>query len=222
MAPKIGLTITSPSLFEIAAQGSGIISVVFAAASLEALINEVSELAELEVQVATEDDQRDEDEPLRAFAGAMSEIERSRGSIQLKFIVASLILKGHPYRKGLQPFQDFSLLMALRNAIMHLRPTTFARLGETEVQITFDGVLNELSARGLIKRPPPNTVTSLVGEAGQPKVARWAVNTAADMAQSFLSLFPDSFKSDVLTDQAEVFRRMGAVDPHASVYTRPN
>jgi hypothetical protein len=196
--------------------------VVFAAASLEALINEVSELAELEVQVATENDRRDSDEPLRAFAEAMSEVERSRGTIQLKFIVASLILKGRPYRKGLQPFQDFSLLMTLRNAIMHQRPQTFARIGENEVQVNFDGVLNELSARGLVKRPPPNTVTSLLGEAGKPNVARWAVNTAADMAQSFLSLFPEPFKSDVLIDQAEVFRRIDAVGPHASVYNRPN
>jgi hypothetical protein len=227
LTAKIGLAVTSPFLFEIAKESllanRGLVAVVFAAASLEALINEVSELADLEVQAATQDDQRDNDEVLRAFAEAMSEAERSRGSIQLKFIVASLILKGRPYRKGLQPFQDFSLLMNLRNSIMHLRPTTLTRLGENATQVTFDGcVLKELSARGLIKRPKPNTVTSLLSEAGGRQVARWAVNTAADMAQSFLSLFPEPFKSDVLIDQAEVFRRIDAVGSHSSASKRPN
>ena len=216
MKGKAGVVISAPTLFQVARQATlipptsarphdlapGLTAVVFAAASLEALMNEVAELADVEVCAGNTD------ELLQAFAESMLEAERSRGSVHLKFIVASTVLAGHPYRKGSQPYQDFSVLMSLRNAIMHLRPTTL-QLGEHgDWQLGVEAVLKELQVRRLVTSPPPNTVTSLLQEASSPPVARWAINAAADMAQSFISLFPEPFRTDVLIDQAEVFRRL--------------
>lgn len=216
MADRIGLAITSPTLFQVARDaasarrtdlGRGLTAVVFAAASLEALINEVTELVDIEVQHGNND------ELLQAFVEAMLEVERSRGSTHLKFIIASTILSRRPYRRGSQPFQDFSLLMSVRDAIMHLRPTTLMHDEAGAVRIGAGKAFDQLRARGLVNSPQPNSVTTLLAETSRPLVSRWAVNAAADMAQSFLSLFPEPFQSEVLIDQAEVFRRIDTEKP---------
>jgi hypothetical protein len=213
---KAGVVISAPTLFQVARQAAlccptsaqsrdfapGLTAVVFAAASLEALASEVAELADLEVRSGSTD------EALQAFAEATLEAERGRGSIHLKFIVASTVLIGQPYRRGSQPYQDFAVLMNLRNAIMHLRPTALFFDERGDWQLGVESVLRELQVRRLITPPPPKTVISLLELASRRPVARWAVNTAVGMAQSFISLFPESFRSDVLTDQAEAFRRL--------------
>ncbi len=61
---------------------------MFAAASLEALINEVTDLAQIELQ------EGGGDELLQAFVDAISEAEESRVSVGLKFTISSIVLTG--------------------------------------------------------------------------------------------------------------------------------
>ncbi|HVS88590.1 MAG TPA: hypothetical protein VHF01_10275 [Candidatus Acidoferrum sp.] len=228
LGQKVGVVINAPRLFEVARDAAfveqpsgprqglalGLTGVVFAAASLEALINEVTDLAEIELQ------EGGGDKLLQAFVDAISEAEESRVSVGLKFIISSIVLTGRSYPRGEQPYQDFSLLMNLRNAIMHLRPTTLVRVAEHEVGLDAKGILAQLQARGLITLPGINMVTDLLNEASDSNVARWAVNAAAGMAQSFLSMFPEPFRSGVLIDQSEVFRRVEV--PPSPRLKRPN
>ena len=60
-------------------------------------------------------------ETLRRLYSSIEEVERSRGSSQLKYLVASLVLSGTMYRKDSSPFQDFNTLLELRNLILHLK-----------------------------------------------------------------------------------------------------
>ncbi len=193
LTDKIGLLVSSPSLFEIARDAArvevktanrpnllrGLTAVVFSAASLEALVNEVTCEAEIEVRSARADGPLQSwEELLEAFVEAMLEVERSRGSTQLKFIVASRVLAGPVYRRGAQPYQDFALLMDLRNAIMHMRPATIVGTVE-DWQLQGGAFLKELQARALVSPPPAKAVGNPLDAVSQPLVARWAVNTAA-------------------------------------------
>jgi len=117
----------APTIFSIAAaaakgisappreggQPAALVSIVFAAASLEALLNESAYLAE----------QQEAAEPavVTAFAQVMDEAEESKAQIQSKFQLAYLVLTGKPYDKGTAPYQDFSLLIAARNALLHFK-----------------------------------------------------------------------------------------------------
>jgi hypothetical protein len=229
---RVGIISSAPRLFVLARDAAfvespsrqrqqlalGLTAVVFAAASLESLINEVTDLAELQLQVGGADDL------LQAFVDAASEAEESRVSVTLKFIISSIVLTGRSYPRGEQPFQDFALLMNLRNAIMHLRPTSFSKVREDDahldIQLDAEGILAQLESRRLIELPGINSTTDLLSEASRSNVAQWAVNAAADMAQSFLSMFPEPFRSDVLTDHREVFRRVDVSTQPGS--SRPN
>ncbi len=76
----------------------GLTAIVFAAVSLEALINEVFELAALEIA-----EQESPDRQLLSFVELIDEIERSRGSTRLKFLLASSVLRGDTYARGRTP-----------------------------------------------------------------------------------------------------------------------
>ena len=111
MRDNIGLVISSPRLFGIArdavwveataAKDRGLTAVLLSAASLEALVNEVTCEAEIEVRLARAEGPLEPLlEVLEAFVEAMSEAERSRGSTQLKYIIASRVLGGPVHRRG--------------------------------------------------------------------------------------------------------------------------
>ena len=89
-----------------------VIAVILAAAASEAFINELA----AEVQKT-----RDLASGLIAFGSVMKEIEDNRGSLALKYLVASQALSGKMFDRGAQPFQDFDLLRRLRDLLMHVK-----------------------------------------------------------------------------------------------------
>ena len=108
---RAGLSLPDPSSNP---TSDATVAVVMAAASAEAFINELAYLL----------GRLDEpEEPSKAFVAAVSQLEAERAPTTLKYLVASLILSGKMLDRGRQPFQDFSDLMRLRNAIMHLDPS---------------------------------------------------------------------------------------------------
>ncbi len=171
-------------------QRDAIIAVVFSALALEAFINEVGDLA------ASPRASGPNDPPsVSAMGTVLQEVEEGRGSVQLKYQMAKLILSGTVYDKSQQPYQDFRMLVSLRDALAHIK-----RLGLYE--ITDEG-LNPLSK-------PPNVIGQLrsrklladVSGLKQPVgwieeleslvTARWACTTTAEMIWSVIETIPDS------------------------------
>ena len=124
-----GIFISAPYLFRVAkdayrrtcsadsdtspGQLDALVSVVFSARALEAFINEIGALAAMSPQRRG---------PSTLMLGdLLKEIEAGQGSIQSKFSLAKSILTGAPYDKSAQPYQDFQLLISLRNQLDHVR-----------------------------------------------------------------------------------------------------
>jgi hypothetical protein len=223
MSEKTGVILTGDRLFLVARgayerlvkanesfeqTSAGLTAIVFAAVSLEALVNEVLELASIEIA----EDERP-DPQLHSFVDALDEIERSRGSIRLKYLVASSVLRGQPYDKGSQPYQDFALLMSLRDALVHLKPTRLLDV-EGQTRIGVEGVMKELQSRGLVKSLPPNVVAAFIDLVTAPVLVNWALSAAAAMAQSFISMFPQGFRAILTEDYAPAFRIGGWTSIH--------
>jgi hypothetical protein len=95
-------------------QSAALVSVVFAVASLEAFLNEATEVAQDVQQV------KSEPETVAAFAQLMEESERL--PLETKFKLSTWLLTGKRADIGKQPYQDFSLLVGLRNALVHFKP----------------------------------------------------------------------------------------------------
>jgi hypothetical protein len=167
-------------------------AIVFSAATLEAFINEAAMLA---AQRPNPHFSPTPPPSVRIFADLLDEVERSRGSIQLKFLLAKSIFTGESYNKGTQPYQDFDLLIRLRNELVHLRPKeNFEFNPESGMSVKPAPIIEKLRSRNILAEHLPNA--SLILLVSTRASARWACNTAAAMIQSVLEFIPESeFKS---------------------------
>src|SRR5687768_13875962 len=86
-----------------------LVTLVFSAASLEAFINDIIELASLYTHDTI--GQQQEASTVKTLAILGEQIEAERGSITLKYMLARAIFTGETYDKSNQPFQDFALLL---------------------------------------------------------------------------------------------------------------
>ncbi|HUU83611.1 MAG TPA: hypothetical protein VM243_08920 [Phycisphaerae bacterium] len=143
-----------------------IVAVVFAAASLEAFVNEVPSCADLF-------------KPLFDQAGVaglgktLHLAESEHASPRLKFQLLKVILSGKPYDEGTQPYQDFGDLLALRDSIIHMKPTLAGKPGATR----------RLEAKNILSLQPPGKC-SWLHRVNTRAVARWACQVAANMVRS--------------------------------------
>src|SRR5258705_7971218 len=97
-------------------ENDALVSIVFSAIALESFLNEVREFAGHFVADKGAD-------IVTMFARAMGDLEQTQ-SITLKFSVSHLILTGKPADFGAPPYQDLTLLVSLRNELVHFKPTS--------------------------------------------------------------------------------------------------
>src|SRR5918996_1535375 len=121
MGTQITQYFNAQHLFDIAKRASSrrfrdspTIAVVFSVTALEAFINESSALANM---IPTNEQQ----DIVRAYATAMKELDDRRESLAVKYHIGLIIWSGSTWNEGLQPYQDFRLLLTLRNALLHMR-----------------------------------------------------------------------------------------------------
>jgi hypothetical protein len=125
----------------------------------------------------------------------MKEIEDSKGSIRLKFMLTNLIFAGKTYEKSEQPYQDFALLFKIRDALMHLKP-------QDEFKVTHNGnvvrvmkpkILEALQSKNILANLDEKLVADWKSMISTQAVARWACNTAVDIVHSTLRILPESY-----------------------------
>jgi hypothetical protein len=169
-----------------------IVSIILAAAATEAFINELTELVVLGRDAAYRRTHPISG-PLRAFADALQEIEESRGSLALKYLIASQTLSGSTFDKGSNPYQDFATLINLRNDLMHLKPrdTFIEPENELPVIIQPPKYIRDLQQRRLAHTPPTGVNMSWLNMLQTSAMAVWACDTALSIILAVLNLIPD-------------------------------
>ena len=151
-----------------------LISVVFAAASLEAFLNESVYLAE---------NTRSAQSIISTFAQVIGDAEDAKAQIQAKFQLANLILTGRSYDKGAPPYQDFSDLCAVRNALMHGKSNELflTITGKPGLMVNPIGVIERLSSKQILHEAQPEHQQGYVAVAGDTMRAEFVlVNDSED------------------------------------------
>jgi hypothetical protein len=169
---------TRASLAGLKAQSEALVAVVFAFLTLEAFINELADFA-----IETPPDSS-----LAAFGSLIKDLNDSRASISARFQSARWILSKEPFDEGGQPYQDFQLLIKLRNTIIHLTPEK-APAEPTEPPIDSLNFLETLRQKRLT-REPHGAAASFLREIATPEMASWACDTTAAMVRSILEVLP--------------------------------
>jgi hypothetical protein len=170
-------------------QREALIAVVFSAMTLEAFINEFGDLAAADWASAPGDPQS-----IKEMGVALKGLEERQASIQRKYRKAKRILTGQHYDQSGQPYQDFKMLIDLRNALVHIKGLGLYGVSSTGTdsltqspdviaQLRGD-VLADVSGMD----PPAFWIEKLQCLAS----ARWACTTAADMIDSIIAAMPES------------------------------
>jgi hypothetical protein len=162
------------------------VAVVLAAASTEAFINEFTESVLL---YQRSKDCQDEVTPsVGSCATILKEVDRDRGSISQKYLWAAYLLSGKCFDKGKNPYQDFKLLIDLRNSLMHLKPDddlTYSEHGA--IVITPSETIEVLQRRKFAREDNASGFNLIQTE----KVAEWACNAAKHIILAVLNMIPD-------------------------------
>ncbi len=171
-------------------QREAIAAIVFSAMTLEAFINEIGDLATSEMA-------RGPDNPpsIATMGHVVGEVEEGRGTVQLKYQMAKLVLSGNTYDKGRQPYQDFRMLIDLRNALAHIKRLDIFEVSPAGIDPLTQPpkVIGQLRSRGLLAdvsgvRQP----VSWIEELESLVTARWACTAATEMIHSLIEAIPHS------------------------------
>jgi hypothetical protein len=154
-------------------KNDALISIMFAVATLEAIINEFAAAAAFDAEHGHS--------CLAPAAAIISEAESSQGSVRLKFDVAKFAISGTTYEKGKRPYQDFRALLSIRNEIVHLK--------EPKADYRPDNLARYLQSQGLVELPKEGAISVLTA-VGTRGVARWACNVVPDMIATLTQHLP--------------------------------
>jgi hypothetical protein len=165
-----------------------LVTIVFAAAAVEAFINEVGELARMEQPNYLPP----EPPQVVAFGGVLEELEDTHASVLNKFSIGRFVLSGTPFDRGCRLYQDFALLFDVRNAIMHMKPFHEWSRGEQGDIVTHTHkIVARLEAKNLVAQCDL-TSTPWAQQISTPGVAQWALNTAIAVMNSACDAMPHS------------------------------
>jgi len=175
-----------------------IVGIIFSAMAIETFLNEVIEqgsgLQHILISKA-------EKERIQTMTSVLGKLEEQRVSLRAKIEMAHFILKGKSLDTGGLPYQDFSLLIDLRNALVHKRPETFETALPLDLSVTIKPhpLVNRLAKRKIIPLPPKRSAPQWETYISVPEVAVWAHNLAIDMVKFMVNLFRDAHLKHWLT-----------------------
>jgi hypothetical protein len=162
------------------------VAIAFSAIGLEAFVNEIIE----RLSWPAYPDEPAELVHLRTMAVA-SELASRSTSLAIRVQVIYAAMTGQTFDRARQPYQDFDLLISLRNAVVHDRPE--------EIEHNADGgregppssiVRRRLVSRGVVDPTDESQVAhGSWMTLTDPRVAAWALLTAVAMARALAETF---------------------------------
>lgn len=154
-------------------------AIIFSVTALEAFINEVGALAVRNASVFSVTPEA------RVFAAEWE--ENGGGSpLRSKFIRAKHILTPEDYNLKATPFRDFSHLLTLRDALVHMTPREETKIEDGRIKIEpWQWVDKHLGPKGILVDCDP-TENNWVYRITTKAVARWACTTTEAMIETLI------------------------------------
>jgi hypothetical protein len=136
----------------------------------------------------------------------MSELEERKEALLIKFHMGLLVFSGSTWDEGTQPFQDFKLLVTVRNHIVHMKADRWEskltpRGSEPRSLDQYPKFIAAFQQRKIVGASASGSWLELINDK---RVARWACETAAKIAEAFVESVPDGYYKQSLKEH--VFR----------------
>lgn len=164
---------------------NALISIIFAAASVEAMVNELLEASDSILDTGTYSNPT-----VRAFVDLQCELEEARGSVKSKVIMTKWVLSGKPLDKGSSLYQDFVALMDLRNELVHMKGMSCNLPFGHQAKFREPKAFAHLRSKHLLEHIDEEEKAGWTNEIRNEKCARWACETAAHIATELARELP--------------------------------
>jgi hypothetical protein len=149
-----------------------------------------------------------EPETIKALGTKLMEAEYNREAAETKYEIAYEVLTGQPLDKSTTLVENFGLLIAARDGVLHLK-LDIRPLHSGAWRPGLPAVVVSLRAKNITGNDP-NVPDSAVDVLSTRAVARWACNSAASTVEAIIAKVPDS-------GSPVSFRRY--LDPMARTFT---
>ena len=166
-------------------QRPALVSIVFSVVSLEAFFNEITEAAHDSLKYPP----NLEPQEVSVFAQVMTDAESSRASLEAKFTFANWILAGKQLDRGAQPYQDFALLMRLRNDLVHFKAGDAFELNQTPEEI-HKNLISRFKHKNILADDMQQMILSWTYIIETKALAEWSCRTAASMVSELCVAVP--------------------------------
>lgn len=170
-------------------------SIVLAAISCESFINELAQLAVPGPKAPGW---------LTTLRSILEEAEESHASIESKYLLTKFILTGQPFDKGALPFQDFALLIDVRNMLVHAKPVeaNLERNDKDEYIWTKPPLMRRLQSARILgvddslkeaarRNNAEKLIADMFAQVSSQPVALWACRAASAIVNDILSSIPN-------------------------------
>jgi hypothetical protein len=173
-----------------------ILTIILSAIAVESFINELTEFAS--------NPSFTENEPsgIKVLGAILSDLEEQKSQIGAKIQLTYYILTRQQLKVGELPYQDFALLISIRNALVHKKPEKFHYLDSESSEPEFEPhkFIKSLSERKVIELPSKAEVPQWYAHIHNPEVARWSYNIAVQMIKLIIDIVPAGrFKNRLLS-----------------------
>jgi hypothetical protein len=102
---------------------------------------------------------------------------------------------------GELPYQDFALLISIRNALVHKKPEKFhypTDYESSETEFEPHKFIKRLAERKVIELPPKTELPRWYAYIHKPEVARWSYNVAVQTVELIIGFVPAGLFKDRL------------------------
>jgi hypothetical protein len=170
------------------AKPDSLVAVVFGVMWLESYVNEL-----LETLVFPDEDPTKLPKKLQALRVVAEEMEQRRAQLPEKIQVISAVLIGRPIDRGARPYQDFDLLLAVRNRLVHTKPIRLTLHLDEERSWSSDDpkkISRGLAERGFAgNNNPRGQLPWFYSVSIGPRFGRWALDVVDRMARAVADCF---------------------------------
>ena len=209
--------LTNDSIF-LGKEDEILISIIFSVVSLECFVNEIGMFvrAPRDAQCPRKPDF------IKKLGNKFYKWEREskKPTLPDKLLAVKKILTGNPFIKGKTPYQDFSLLYALRNSIVHFKPEKYHWTIGTQGQPIFAPVEAPKLLKGLRAKKLLGPINSFSFEEDSfldlictREVAKWACETAVKMVNAITNGTPDSPYTFLIKSHSHFFKMGSKKNP---------
>ena len=178
-----------------------LVSLMFSFNALEAFINETVTCFELTVGGRFSEHEK-------TFYSVMNDMQKKQASTQNKFDIAKLLLSGSAWNVNENPYQDFRLLMRVRNELVHRKSevyedTLIKDSGYPDKTIKdHPKFIKDLKSRKLLNSS--DLEGSWIDQIQNEKFANWCCDTTLQMTQTFLHSIKDEQDSKLKSEMLNI------------------